>query len=158
MKNFKYVLIGLVTFALTSSAFAKKGSPVPHKHGSRTHTHSLPNSGVNHNHSGNKKSNTKAQSSWIHIATSASAPKNSYYGKKYSVVTSNGKVSAIGKINYVSGTIKVYKWSIPLAHCNNGMGVITWHKISGKYNTQTDFVFDSGNIASAIAKKICASR
>lgn len=154
------ICIVLTMLATSSQLMAETGQSVAHKHGDRGHTHPLPNTGLNHNHNkGGNKSTAKSQKTkkWVYVASSE-RNKTYYHAKQGSLIISKSKVSVIGKINNkLRDTVILEKWSVPINNCHKEMGKISWYKISGEYIGASDFVFDSGNIASAIAKKICNS-
>jgi len=164
MKNMVTLLLCSFLFA-SSLLLAKQTAPVKHSHNGRTHTHPLPSTGIHHNH--NKSTHSSSQkktyqnSHWVFVVSSRILPstakyKNIYHAKAGSLRISNNKVIVIGKVaDTLRNTIKLEKWSVPLSHCRNQMGKISWYKIDGKYIGASDFVFGSGNVASGIAEVIC---
>lgn len=51
--------------------------------------------------------------------------------------------------------IDLNKWYVTGADCKSEMGKLVTLSVSGEYQFENDFIFDSGNAASLIAKFIC---
>lgn len=51
--------------------------------------------------------------------------------------------------------IDLSKWYVTAGDCKNKMGKLVTLNVSGEYQFESDFIFDSGNVASFIAKFIC---
>ncbi len=51
--------------------------------------------------------------------------------------------------------IDLHKWYVTAGDCNNKMGKLITLSVSGEYQFENDFLFESGNVASYIAKFIC---
>ena len=152
-------LIILLTLLLTSSAMAQPTAPVTHKHGSRTHTHSLPSSGLNHQHGGGNKQNTsnnKPSPKWDRIATSVGQFPTYYSAKAGSLRKVNNQVTVIGEANNtLTHKVNLYKWSVSIRDCNNQMGVLKFYKLNGEFAFKADFVSGGSSVASGIAGTIC---
>lgn len=64
----------------------------------------------------------------------------------------------IGRIsNKRSPSIALYKWYVPIKDCVKENGIVVSLNMSGEYIFENDFVFGSGNIASAMAEAICGA-
>jgi len=62
----------------------------------------------------------------------------------------------IGRITFAgTNTVSLYKWYVPLKDCVSGSGVVITLNMSGEYQFENDFVFNGGNVASAMASIIC---
>jgi len=53
--------------------------------------------------------------------------------------------------------IQVYKWYVSLADCQRELGKVVSLNVDGSYAFENDFVFSSGNVASAMAESICGA-
>lgn len=51
--------------------------------------------------------------------------------------------------------IDLHKWYVSAGDCKNKMGKLVTLNVSGEYQFENDFLYDSGNVASGIAKFIC---
>jgi hypothetical protein len=51
--------------------------------------------------------------------------------------------------------VSLHKWYVTGTDCKNKMGKLITLSVGGDYQYENDFIFDSGNVASAIAEFIC---
>ena len=51
--------------------------------------------------------------------------------------------------------IDLHKWYVSAGDCKNEMGKLITLSVSGEYQFENDFLFESGSVASYIAKFIC---
>ena len=51
--------------------------------------------------------------------------------------------------------IDLHKWYVSAGDCKDKMGKLVTLSVSGEYQFENDFLFESGNVASSIAKFIC---
>lgn len=51
--------------------------------------------------------------------------------------------------------IDLHKWYVSAGDCKEKMGTLVTLSVSGEYQFENDFLFESGNVASSIAKFIC---
>lgn len=58
-------------------------------------------------------------------------------------------------VNSKPSTIDLRKWYVTAGDCKNKMGKLISLDVSGEYQYETDFLFDSGSVASSIAQFIC---
>ncbi|WP_458237961.1 hypothetical protein, partial [Pseudomonas sp. P5_A2_2] len=54
-----------------------------------------------------------------------------------------------------SSKIELHKWYVSAGDCNKKMGKLVTLSVSGEYQFENDFLFESGNVASYVAKFIC---
>lgn len=146
-------------FVVPSSVLAGAGAPVHHNHSGRTHVHSLPATGVNHNHNSGGRASPKIPQSkgWVYITGSGYGKDAiNHYIKEGSLKVTNGNATVITKMNY-DNKVNLYKLSVPLSHCRSGMGQMSTYTISGKHITSNDFVFGAGNNGSTMAEITCGA-
>lgn len=70
-------------------------------------------------------------------------------GKQVALVTGR-------TVNSEDHSIQLEKWYVPTANCRQGEGKIIATDLDGAFLYDNNFVFDSGNIASAKAMFICS--
>lgn len=58
-------------------------------------------------------------------------------------------------VNTKPSTIDLRKWYVTAGDCKNKMGKLVSLDVSGEYQHENDFLFDSGSVASSIAQFIC---
>jgi hypothetical protein len=101
-----------------------------------------------------------AQDDWIRIAES---DKGVWHVKPGSLEISKtkGQVPVVVVIGRISDKdtkqISLYKWYVSLADCKRQLGKVVTLNVDGTYAFENDFVFSSGNIASAMAESICGA-
>jgi hypothetical protein len=101
-----------------------------------------------------------AQTDWIKIAE---ADETSWYVKPGSleVAKTKGQVPIVVVIGRVVDSetkqVNLYKWYVSIADCQRELGKVVSLKIDGAYSFENDFVFGSGNVASAMAQSICGA-
>jgi hypothetical protein len=142
---------------ISTSAFAEKGQPVSHKHGDRTHTHPLPNTGLNHSH--NKKSPTKS-SSWVLLGSTTTSLAEAKPGS-FEIGRTKGGVpiaSVVGQMtDKRNRSVDLYQWYVTLRDCDLKMGKLVVLDMAGVFKFDSDFVFGGSSLGSGIAETICAA-
>jgi len=100
-----------------------------------------------------------AETSWISLVSSSDGSK--WEAKPGSFEFSKNKSDVAiavlaGRVVSPKPTkIDLHKWYVSAVDCNNKMGKLVTLSVSGEYQFENDFIFESGNVASYIAKFIC---
>ncbi|AWA38377.1 MULTISPECIES: hypothetical protein [Pseudomonas] len=100
-----------------------------------------------------------AEKSWIGLATSDDGTK--WEAKTGSFEFSKNKsgvpiaVIAGRMVSTKPTKIDLNKWYVSAGDCKSKMGKLITLSVSGEYKFENDFLFESGNVASSIAKFIC---
>ena len=102
-----------------------------------------------------------AASDWVEIAENNTGGKWSIKAGSLEISkTKSGTPIAvvIGRIMGIrGGEIQLYKWYVPLKDCIEESGTVVTLNMSGSYQFENDFVFNAGNISSAMAEAICGA-
>ncbi|WP_139213441.1 hypothetical protein [Pseudomonas sp. ok266] len=100
-----------------------------------------------------------AEKNWIGLATSDDGTK--WEAKTGSFEFSKNKsdvpiaVIAGRMVSAKPSKIDLNKWYVSAGDCKSKMGKLVTLSVSGEYKFENDFLFESGNVASSIAKFIC---
>lgn len=103
----------------------------------------------------------ETKSEWINIAESSSD------GSKWDMKAGSFEFSktkggtaiavVVGRVvNKKSTEISLYKWYVSAEDCKNKMGKVVSLGVDGEFKFENEFVFDSGNISSAMAEGVCS--
>lgn len=103
-----------------------------------------------------------SQSEWINIAVSSedNLRWDVRPGSLEFSMTKGGTAIAvvIGRITDTrTSRIDLYKWYVSGTDCKKQMGKVVSLNVEGTYQFENDFVFGSGNVASAMAEAICGA-
>ena len=103
-----------------------------------------------------------AESGWVNIASTGLNDMlwDVKSGSLEFTKTKGGAVIAvvIGRItNTKTSRIDLYKWYVSAIDCKKQIGKVVTLDIDGTYKFENDFVFGSGNVATAMAEAICGA-
>ena len=95
---------------------------------------------------------SSAEIKWISLAETDGGIK-----MEFSTNKSNTAIAVLTgrQVDLKSKQIDLRKWYVSAVDCNNKMGKLVTLTVSGDYRFENDFVYDGGNVASAIAGFIC---
>jgi hypothetical protein len=101
----------------------------------------------------------KDEDIWTFIASDSSGNDRYSILNKSGVLTTNDDGIPIivvqGRIVSKGKHTQPLAWYVPLAHCDNGQGVIVITKTTGEYVDKAAFAFGSGSLAGLIAEVMC---
>ena len=102
---------------------------------------------------------SSAEIKWISLAeTDGGIKMEAMPGSfEFSTNKSNTAIAVLTgrQVDLKSKQIDLRKWYVSAVDCNNKMGKLVTLTVSGDYRFENDFVYDGGNVASAIAGFIC---